>query len=181
MQGNRFARSDFRIGEIRHACADRDFRPRRAPGKTGKNGPNNLLLLKGQREVVQDSSSSAPDSVALAGRWVNESGTVMNLNVRGDGGITGTVRFSTDGAVYRPYTLQGTTVDRDGSWGLVAAVNGWPHQGALTVWCGELSSNGEELSFTLLQAAGPTSIDLDQAIGGATFRRLAERRPERTA
>ena len=131
--------------------------------------------------MVHGSGSSAQDSVALAGRWVNESGTVMNLNIRSDGGMTGTVRFSTDGFIYRPYTLQGTTVDRDGSWGLVAAVNGWPHQGALTVWCGELSPNGQELSFTLLQAAGPTSIDLDQAIGGATFHRQAERRPEQTA
>jgi hypothetical protein len=131
--------------------------------------------------VIQSSGRYAHDSVALAGRWVNESGTVINLETRGDGGLTGAVRFATDGAVYRPYTLQGTTVDRDGSWGLVAAINGWPHQGALTVWCGELSPSGLELSFTLLQAAGPSSIDLDEAIGGATFRRQAERRPEQTA
>ena len=115
---------------------------------------------------------------ALGGRWVNDGGTAIVLVSHGDGRVSGTIRFGSDGTVYRPFHLRGTVVVRPGGGGgIVGTMPGWPLASTATVWFGQLDPSGEVLSTKLLLAdASIPSIDWDAATGGAVFRRAVLRR-----
>lgn len=112
----------------------------------------------------------------LSGRWVNGSGTVIDLRSHDDGRVSGTVKFGATGASYQLYPLKGTCVVRpDGQRGIVGTVPGWPQPSSITVWCGELDTDGAVLSTRLLSAGEPSHQALD---GESEFHRsrVASRR-----
>lgn len=114
----------------------------------------------------------------LAGRWINAGGTVIALVSHPDGRVSGTIRFGSDGTVYRPYYLRATVVRRPGGErGIVGTMPGWPLSSVTSVWLGELDAMGDTLSTKLLLADGAVpSIDWERATGGAVFRRMMARR-----
>lgn len=109
----------------------------------------------------------------VAGRWVNDGGSVLAVKVTSTGQIYGALRLAGDGFSYKPYRVLGTYLLRpEGEHGIVASVLGWPRPSSITVWCGQLSDGLDELSTRWLMASGPDgSLDWDDAIGGAMFRR----------
>lgn len=118
---------------------------------------------------------------ALAGRWLNDGGTAIVLVSHDDGRVSGTIRFGSDGTVYKPYHLRATVVLRpDGGRGIVGTMPGWPLASTATVWFGELDAAGDTLSTKLLlsDASLPT-IDWEAETGGPVFRRAVNRRRQR--
>ena len=123
---------------------------------------------------------NAPEP-GLSGRWVNDIGTVIDLRSHSDGRVSGTVKFAAAaGTSYQLFPLKGTCVVRpDGHRGIVGTVPGWPQPSSVTVWCGELDSDGSVLSTKLLSAAGaPPHVGLDgetdfHRTGAASRRRSA--------
>lgn len=115
---------------------------------------------------------------ALGGRWVNDGGTAIVLVPHEDGRVSGTIRFGSDGFVYKPYHLRGSVVVRpDGGRGIVGTMPGWPLASTATVWFGQLDAGGDVLSTKLLLAdASVPAIDWEAATGGAVFRRTVLRR-----
>ncbi len=117
----------------------------------------------------------------LDGRWINEQGSVLELEVRGDGWITGTFRAASDGTSYRPYRVNGTyTVRHDGGRGVVGSVAGWPRTNSITVWTGVYDPSTDQLRTSWLMMAsaggGPGSGAAGEpgpSVGGETFRRAA--------
>jgi hypothetical protein len=123
--------------------------------------------------------ANGPTSVeGPTGRWVNDGGTVIELVCHEDGRLSGTIRFGSDGTAYKPHQLRGTCVKRPGGRrGIVGTVAGWPQPSSVTVWCGELGSDGTTLTTSLFMAAGPgPTLDWETATGGTEFRRFAGRR-----
>lgn len=110
------------------------------------------------RGPLSETGDHDDSGVELCGRWVNGSGTVIDLRSHGDGRVSGTVKFAATDASYQLYPLKGTCVVRpDGQRGIVGTVPGWPQPSSLTVWCGELDDDGSVLSTKLLSAAGEMS------------------------
>jgi hypothetical protein len=118
------------------------------------------------RGPIPKSMDRDVSAAELSGRWVNDLGTVIDLRSHADGRVSGTVKFGATGASYQLYPLKGTCVLRpDGQRGIVGTVPGWPQPSSLTVWCGELDTDGSVLSTKLLSAAGESS---HQALDGGT-------------
>lgn len=113
----------------------------------------------------------------LDGRWINDGGTVIDLRSHRDGRLSGTIRFASDGNTYRPFELRGTCMTRpDGHRGLVGTVSGWPHAGAITVWCGDLDPVDDVLATRLLMTGGISPItDWEASTGGPAFYRGSAR------
>lgn len=115
----------------------------------------------------------------LDGRWSNQQGSILELEVHGDGWISGTFRAASDGTSYRPYRVSGTyTVRQDGGRGVVGSVVGWPQAGSITVWTGEYDPQRDELRTSWLmmapsdQVGSAESDELTASVGGEIFRRL---------
>lgn len=116
----------------------------------------------------------------LDDRWINEQGSILELEVRGDGWITGSFRAGSDGTSYRPYRVSGTyTVRQEGGRGVVGSVVGWPGPNSITVWTGEYDPESDELRTSWLMMAPPGLAGsgrgggLGPSVGGETFRRAA--------
>lgn len=126
----------------------------------------------------RESRASFVVEPALGGRWLNDGGTAIVLVSHDDGRVSGTIRFGSDGTVYKPYHLRGAVVVRpDGGRGIVGTMPGWPLASTATVWFGQLDGSGQILSTKLLLAdASIPVIDWEAATGGAEFRRVALRR-----
>lgn len=114
----------------------------------------------------------------LSGRWANDGGTVIDLVCHGDGRVSGSIRFGSDGTAYKPYPMRGRVVVRpDGGRGIVGTIPGWPLASAATVWFAELDVEGRELSTKLLLAEGPDApVDWEAVSGGVVFRRAEDHR-----
>lgn len=116
-----------------------------------------------------------------SGRWSNDDGSVLELEVHHDGRLSGTLRLAGDGVVYRPHQVTGTyQVRPDGKHGIVGSVPGWPAPATVTVWCGELDPETGELSTRWLVAAEPgVSPGWNDDLGGEMFHRQGRRRSSR--
>lgn len=110
----------------------------------------------------------------LAGHWINDAGTVIELLAHDDGRVSGSIRFGADGHYYRPHAFRGTSVTRPGSReGVVGTILDWPIAEATVVWCGEVDDRGQMLSTYLLTASGPGGPgEWTAAAGGGAFRRM---------
>lgn len=127
------------------------------------------------RWVVDPGSGGRPQGDGcLVGRWINDGGTVIDLHDHDDGRMTGSVRFASDGASFRPHDIRGTKVDRpDGRIGIMGTVLDWPEKATVNVWFGELDPGTGILTTRLLFASGAApAVEWETAAGGAAFRRV---------
>lgn len=117
--------------------------------------------------------ASSPSATGIGGRWVNDAGSVLELELHDDGRVTGTLRLAGDGAAYRPHPLAGRYQQRpDGTQGVVGSAPGWPTGSTVTVWCGEIDPSEGTMATHWLAPIGPgTEPDWDRPLGGLVFRR----------
>lgn len=132
---------------------------------------------------VENRSCVARVGSAVDGRWVNPSGTVIDLVTHPDGRLSGTIRVAADSPSYKPHELRGTCVERpEGQCGIVATVPGWPSPSSAMVWCGDLVGAEERLLTRVLVTGGPEArFDWAAVVGGSTFTRAAAAARRRSA
>lgn len=129
---------------------------------------------EGERAAVSgtEPASTMVDPAAIGGRWANECGSTLELELHDDGRVTGFLRLGGDGAAYRPHPVAGRCQTRpDGTPGVVGSAAGWPTASTVTVWCAEL---GDEMTLQThwLAPIGPdTDPGWSEALGGGLFRR----------
>jgi hypothetical protein len=120
---------------------------------------------------------AGPDG-KVDGRWSNERGSVLELEVHDDGRVTGTFRLASDGNSYRPHPVTGTYTQRpDGGLGVVGSVIGWPRTGSVTVWTGAYDETLDELHtrWLMTETAGGITYEWP-SVGGDVFRRVVRSR-----
>ena len=148
------------------------------------NADNEALMSKGSekfKSVRAVASLAGEADSSVSGRWVNPTGTVIDLREHSDGRVNGTLRLGVDGPAYRLYQLRGTQITgATGDRGIVGTVSGWPHPASLTVWCAEIEPGAGLMSTKLLSAEGtPLPLDWDAVTGGSRFTRDEPRQQRR--
>lgn len=135
-----------------------------------------------------ESSSIGVDPAAVGGRWVNDCGSTLELEVHDDGRVTGYLRLAGDGVAYRPHPVAGRCQSRpDGTFGVVGSAPGWPTASTATVWCADLGDETTLHTHWLAPIGPGTDPEWSQALGGGLFRRQVSqgrqvrRRARRTA
>ena len=115
---------------------------------------------------------------SLAGKWINDSGSILDLRVDPDGRVTGTFRLASDGTSYLPYGVVGTCAERVSTQrGVVGSVKGWPSRGAVTVFCAEYDAVADVLVTTwLMSSPADRPVDRQDGIGHEVVFRRAGRR-----
>lgn len=118
---------------------------------------------------------------ALAGSWINDAGSVLDLRVHDDGRVSGTFRPGREARPRRAREVVGRYLAGDRTAkeakGVVASVLGWPEPQSVTVWCGQLDLHAGLLRTEWLTArvgagAAPAAeSDAGPPPGGAVFRR----------
>jgi len=113
-------------------------------------------------------------AVGIGGFWYNQLGSTVELQVDGEGRLTGTMR-SAVGAVDDPHSITGFYVAASqGGGGVVGFAVAWHPTQSVTVWSGHFRPEDDAIAATWLLTGGPFSHSewLSTIVGHDMFRRF---------